>query len=205
VLAVYDDNSGSSTSAQLSPITFSTQPTSSTWSPQPATTYTSTTAAGSAYAPQPSGSGQTSTSQVPATAYGAYGYNSDNIQRHFQGPPVERITDPVLIKNKAWASKKLLGTKYDYEPLDSRKSSLSRPLLQRDSNLAIGYKVRRPGRDFFRVGKVFKVLWPELAGDELVGQGNITVLSEKFAEERIFTKIRWFVVVREENNFCSCL
>ncbi|KAF1998971.1 hypothetical protein P154DRAFT_390063, partial [Amniculicola lignicola CBS 123094] len=56
---------------------------------------------------------------------------------------------------------------------------------------------------YFRKGFVFKVLWPELAGDSV---RNITIVSHGVGKgEKLFVKIRWFVVVREGHNSASCL
>ncbi|ORY18203.1 hypothetical protein BCR34DRAFT_456380, partial [Clohesyomyces aquaticus] len=56
---------------------------------------------------------------------------------------------------------------------------------------------------FFKTGVVFKVLWPELAGDT---NGDMTIVTNsRFEGEKIFAKIRWFVVVREGYDCCSCL
>jgi hypothetical protein len=46
------------------------------------------------------------------------------------------------------------------------------------------------------------VLWPELLGTL---NNKVTVVTEQTTGEQIATKIRWFVVVREGNDFCSCL
>jgi hypothetical protein len=46
------------------------------------------------------------------------------------------------------------------------------------------------------------VLWPELLG---TANNKVTIITEQTTGEQIATKIRWFVVVREGNNFCSCL
>jgi hypothetical protein len=50
--------------------------------------------------------------------------------------------------------------------------------------------------------KVFKILWPEPAGDLT---GKATIVSDPEFGEAIASKIRWFVVVKEGNNSCSCL
>lgn len=49
--------------------------------------------------------------------------------------------------------------------------------------------------------KVFRVLWPELAGNPNEG----TVLSQGKFNEPVHMKIRWFVVIREGPNYCSCI
>ncbi|OCK85582.1 hypothetical protein K432DRAFT_286426, partial [Lepidopterella palustris CBS 459.81] len=75
------------------------------------------------------------------------------------------------------------------------------------ADLLLGFFIRFPGGSFFKIGRVFKVLWPELASDKAEG---ITTASQKWATDKkfgeaIFVKIRWFVVVREGHNACSCL
>lgn len=65
------------------------------------------------------------------------------------------------------------------------------------------FKVQRSPRQFFIVGKVFKVLWPELAGD-LVGDDASSFVSDGKFGEAVVTKIRWFVVVKEGRESCSC-
>jgi hypothetical protein len=52
------------------------------------------------------------------------------------------------------------------------------------------------------VGKVFKVLWPELLGQD---NGTATVTADARFGEEIMTKVRWFVVVKDGRNFCTCL
>ncbi|KAF2179462.1 hypothetical protein K469DRAFT_497627, partial [Zopfia rhizophila CBS 207.26] len=56
--------------------------------------------------------------------------------------------------------------------------------------------------EFFKKGTVFKVLWPELANDVTDG---MTIATEPRFQEKIFVKIRWFVVVREGRDCCTCL
>ncbi|KAF2251910.1 hypothetical protein BU26DRAFT_246723 [Trematosphaeria pertusa] len=63
------------------------------------------------------------------------------------------------------------------------------------------FHVRYPGYEFFKVGVVFRILWPELAGD---ANDNTTIVTTRF-QERMSCKIRWFVVVREGHNCCTCL
>lgn len=67
--------------------------------------------------------------------------------------------------------------------------------------MAPGYVRRRQGRDFYKTGKVFKVLWPEPAGNP---QEGITFVTGAFGEQ-IYDKIRWFVVIREGYDCCTCL
>ncbi|KAF2267708.1 hypothetical protein CC78DRAFT_576699 [Lojkania enalia] len=66
------------------------------------------------------------------------------------------------------------------------------------------FKILKPGYKYFKPGLVFRVLWPELAGD--INDQNMTlVTTSRFENEKIFAKIRWFVVVREGNDCCTCL
>jgi hypothetical protein len=64
------------------------------------------------------------------------------------------------------------------------------------------FAIRKPGKKFFIVGKVFKVLWPELLGQD---NGTTTITADSRFGERLMTKVRWFVIVKEGRNFCTCL
>ncbi|TKA51472.1 hypothetical protein B0A49_11857 [Cryomyces minteri] len=99
--------------------------------------------------------------------------------------PKEEITDPALLEHGVEAHVKLKETPGATEVLDPR------------------YCIRRPGYAFYKIGKVFKVLWPELAGD--VNDGVTIVSDPRFSNEHFATKIRWFVVVHEGHDCCSCL
>lgn len=50
---------------------------------------------------------------------------------------------------------------------------------------------------------MFRVLWPELAGD--TDQRITIATTSRFDGENFFVKVRWFVVVREGNDCCTCL
>jgi hypothetical protein len=50
--------------------------------------------------------------------------------------------------------------------------------------------------------QVFKVLWPEILGKP---NDSITVTSDGKFGEGIATKIRWFIVVMEGKDCCTCL
>ncbi|CAO2654007.1 Nn.00g107400.m01.CDS01 [Neocucurbitaria sp. VM-36] len=67
--------------------------------------------------------------------------------------------------------------------------------------LKSSFYIRTPGYRYFKRGVVFRVLWPELKGDRAQ---NITIATTTFGED-IFYKIRWFVVVREGHDCCTCL
>ncbi|KAH7378346.1 hypothetical protein BKA66DRAFT_149821 [Pyrenochaeta sp. MPI-SDFR-AT-0127] len=75
------------------------------------------------------------------------------------------------------------------------------PRHGRAERLDPSFQVRFPGYQYYRTGVVFRVLWPELAGDV---KQNITIATTQYGEN-IFYKIRWFVVVREGHNCCTCL
>lgn len=65
------------------------------------------------------------------------------------------------------------------------------------------YHVQNQGAKFFKVGKVFKILWAELPSNNIEG---MTIVSDvRFARETIFTKIRWFVVIKEGIGCCTCV
>jgi hypothetical protein len=50
--------------------------------------------------------------------------------------------------------------------------------------------------------QVFKALWPEMKGQS--NESVTTTPDSKFGEH-IATKIRWFIVVREDQYQCSCV
>ncbi|KAL1386014.1 hypothetical protein HDK64DRAFT_256065 [Phyllosticta capitalensis] len=83
--------------------------------------------------------------------------------------PVEEVTDPPVLREGIRARKRFERTPGDREGLDPN------------------YVVRVPGYRFYRVGKVFRILWPEPAGNP---QANTTFISGKW-NENIFVKIRW--------------
>jgi hypothetical protein len=65
------------------------------------------------------------------------------------------------------------------------------------------FYIRKNPRKFFVVGKVIKILWPELPGNNVDG---MTVISDaRFEKEKIITKIRWFIVVKEGRECCTCV
>jgi len=95
------------------------------------------------------------------------------------------ITDQELFQSGIKAHGKIKGTAGQSEELDK------------------DFKIQKQPRRFFRVGKVFKVLWPELPGHSFEG---VTVVTDmKYTSETIVTKIRWFVVVKEGRESCTCV
>jgi len=55
---------------------------------------------------------------------------------------------------------------------------------------------------FFVRGRVIRVLWPELGGDY---NSSVTWTKDARYGEGIVTKIRWFIVVKENQRFCTCI
>lgn len=106
------------------------------------------------------------------------------LRRNFNTGPAEVLTEPGLLREGGRSYRKIRETPQDREQLD--------PL----------YRIRRPGSEFFVVGKVFKILWPELPRDI---DDNISVSSVGRYDDAVISKIRWFVVVREGRSCCSCL
>jgi len=73
------------------------------------------------------------------------------------------------------------------------------------STLFKQYKVRNNPKQFFRVGKVFLVLWSEPAGGtSLVSKWAAGTVINHLGE-RVFSKVRRFVVIREGGNYCNAL
>src|SRR3712207_3088616 len=91
--------------------------------------------------------------------------------------------------------------------LVSCKRSFLRSVL--DSRALLAFYVRTPGYIYFKRGLVFRMLWPELAGD----RGNMTIATElpfgsikvSGTGKQVFGRTRWFVVIREGHDFCTCL
>jgi len=67
----------------------------------------------------------------------------------------------------------------------------------------------RPSR-FFCLGRVFLVLWAEPAGGNGSNAGTIVTMQERgtvlnHLGERVFSKVRRFVVIRESDQYCNAL
>ncbi|KAF1816356.1 hypothetical protein P152DRAFT_120517 [Eremomyces bilateralis CBS 781.70] len=64
-------------------------------------------------------------------------------------------------------------------------------------------------RKFYKLGKVFQVLWPEPQGSVVATEkssGTTKIASEDPANfEGHYAKVRWFVVILEGSSFSSCL
>ncbi|KAF2453991.1 hypothetical protein BDY21DRAFT_116615 [Lineolata rhizophorae] len=120
----------------------------------------------------------------------APGLGANEVYADYKDVTVRKlIGEPASINSKLLvegfeSSTRLRGTPGDREKLDP------------------GYEVKKPGYQFFGVGKVFKILWPELPG---TSTENMTIATEPRFGENIAVKIRWFVVVREGHDCCSCL
>jgi hypothetical protein len=84
------------------------------------------------------------------------------------------------------------------EPSESMECSE----LDHPTNL-IGYKVIRNGKKFFTVGRVFAMLWTEPTGDK-TDSGSLFISTIVFGE-RVYSKIRRFVVIKEGTRDCQCL
>jgi hypothetical protein len=94
------------------------------------------------------------------------------------------------------------GTKLWGEP--NREARLHRRLVASSAvyeEVDPSFRVQKHG--FFKVGKVFKMLWPEPAGDR--NQSSTIVTTHFLTEARVYCKVRWFVVVRTGQGCCTCL
>ncbi|KAM0708465.1 hypothetical protein Q7P35_005117 [Cladosporium inversicolor] len=114
-----------------------------------------------------------------------HGYDPDTqVQSSIQKADPEIVTPPEFRAEGIVSHSRLLGT----------ESGNSEKL---DPSFTI-----RPKR-FFSIGRVFKVLWAEPAG------GNATVITrntfENLLGERVHSKVRWFVVIRDGSNYCGAL
>ncbi|KAI9889307.1 MAG: hypothetical protein M1814_005614 [Vezdaea aestivalis] len=95
----------------------------------------------------------------------------------------------------------------DSQPTDQRHRSAGRqnpgPSTKRE--LHSGYKFRRDGRDFFRVGRVFSMLYPDPRGahpdsdfDEYYYNANGTIATQCELGRTFYIGPRRFIVVRQE-------
>jgi hypothetical protein len=70
--------------------------------------------------------------------------------------------------------------------------------------LALVFETIKNPSSFFKVGRVFKALWPEPAGNIPESSWNSSV-GTSIQDQSTFTKVRRFVVVQEKKGFCLCL
>lgn len=112
------------------------------------------------------------------------------VKTRFGTSPANRITDPTLYNAGVRAHRMLYGTGGgEVEQLYSN------------------YRTRK--HDFFCFGRVFLILWVEPAGES----GSVVTNMEQSDQaisvgafnERVFSKVRRFVVIREGENYCSAL
>ena len=110
------------------------------------------------------------------------------VQTSLKTGPANRITDPTLFQQGIRATQMLLPTHGQTEKLFDE------------------YKRREQPRRFFTKGKVFRVLWSEPAGENrtAVTFEAPGVTTGKFGE-RVHSKVRLFVVIREADTYCSAL
>jgi hypothetical protein len=129
-----------------------------------------------------------------------------NVGREVVLDPDAYSTPPdfPLLSQGLWPRRILRGSEETHgreEKLKPSKSPYDSSFLA-PSDSTSGFQIRYPGNRFFRRGVVFRVLWPELAGDV---RQNITIATTGAFGEQTYYKIRWFVVIREGHNCCTCL
>jgi hypothetical protein len=109
------------------------------------------------------------------------------------------------------------GDQVDYEELDPSMTiariiwyNVDSHEVISDGNLETNFSLlarqvdlRVDGSDANSYPQVFRVLWPEVAG--YTTNENITVITDTRFGENFVSKIRWFVVVKEEDNSALCL
>ncbi|KAH7062218.1 hypothetical protein B0J12DRAFT_230432 [Macrophomina phaseolina] len=114
-----------------------------------------------------------------------YGCIEQAVTTNIEEDRPEDITEEGALQDGISAHKKIRETPGEAETLDPR------------------FRRHYPGRDFYKIGKVFKVLWPEPAGNP---QSGVTFITGPASYgEPIYAKIRWFVVIREGRDCCTCL
>ncbi|KAK3641605.1 hypothetical protein LTR56_011206 [Elasticomyces elasticus] len=112
--------------------------------------------------------------------------------------PENLITDPTLLGDGVTAQRALYGTDGAEERLFST------------------FKVREKPQRFFKVGRVFLILWTEPAGagatavtsyaqnDRTITAADRGLIPGRFGE-KVYSQVRRFVVIREGAHFCSAL
>ncbi|KAK6381106.1 hypothetical protein LTR65_001047 [Meristemomyces frigidus] len=118
-------------------------------------------------------------------------YNQHNgVHSIVQTGPAEQITDPTFLQAGIRAHKKLFGNDPDTE------------------HLYPSFKKRKQPKNFFACGRAFMVLWSEPAGEPnktvITSKVQSDVTAGKFGE-RVFSKVRRFIVIRESELYCSAL
>ena len=112
------------------------------------------------------------------------------VQTRYLTSPPEDITDPDLLKRGIRARKRLIGSTGDND----------------HERLFDNFKRREQPKKFFTFGKVFLILWVEPAGEQntLVTNYEPGTHLGKFGE-KVFSKVRRFIVIRECDQYCSAL
>ena len=113
---------------------------------------------------------------------------ANDVRTTIQTGPANLITDPYFLRAGIPAQRLLIATPGQAEKLFEEFRRRLRP------------------KKYFTVGKVFHVLWTEPAGES---NTVVTTLEPgtsvgRFGE-RVFSKVRKFVVVREGESYCSAL
>lgn len=134
----------------------------------------------------------------PQNLVGAMG--SMNLNRG----PTQQLTgrNPVEVVFHQGGTQSQIQRK-DPPNLRTRGVNIDKPELT--STLFKAYKVRTNPKQFFRIGKVFLVLWSEPAGGTSLVSKWATGTVINHLGERVFSKVRRFVVVREGGNYCNAL
>lgn len=113
------------------------------------------------------------------------------VRTRYGTSPANRITDPALYNSGVRAHRMLYGT-------DRNETE----------TLYSNYRMRK--HDFFSKGRVFLILWVEPAGE---AAGSVITTEEPSDQaitigafnERVFSKVRRFVIIRDGENYCSAL
>jgi hypothetical protein len=129
-----------------------------------------------------------------------------NVGREVELNPDADSTPPdfPLLSQGLWPRRILRGSERTHGTQERLKPSQSTNELcsLKSADRSEGFQIRRPDYRFFKRGVVFRVLWPELAGDVA---DNVSIVSDDAFDEHTPYKIRWFVVIREGYNCCTCL
>lgn len=113
------------------------------------------------------------------------------VETRVQSHPARDITDPELLRRGVSSVAKLLETPGDAEVLFE------------------SYRKRSQPRRFFKLGRVFMVLWAEPANGDantlLTYPGRAPGTTLGRYGEPVYSSVRRFVVIREAETYCSAL
>lgn len=110
---------------------------------------------------------------------------------------------PLEIVTKQFATTSITKEQsYSTTATSTSDSIQAKPNSQRATIPYNSYQIINDGNRFFKVGRVFRCLWAEPAGSNA---REFLFATPSTGGEKIFSKDRHFVVVREQRGSCTCV